>query len=131
MTSRTFLVFIYGTLNKVNAHTTVLHDCERLGTATVHGTLYDIDGNFPAIVLYGDTPVTGTLWRCPVERLRDIDAYKGVAKGLFRRVGTSALVAENGANTQQPCWIYVAGPSLANKLTPDARASSGQWKPSL
>jgi gamma-glutamylcyclotransferase (GGCT)/AIG2-like uncharacterized protein YtfP len=127
--SETFVVFIYGTLNKANASSTVLQGCDRIGPATVHGTLYVVDGNFPAIMLYGDTPVAGVLWRCPVERLPEIDAYKGTAKGLFRRIGTNAIVEENEVVVHQPCWIYVAGPALARKLTPDARARDGRWTP--
>lgn len=128
--SKTFVVFTYGTLNSPNAYTTVLKGCENVGAATVQGTLYNIDGNFPAIMLYGDMPVAGVLWRCPVERLPEIDAYKGVAKGLFRRIGTNAMVEANGTTVHQPCWIYVAGPALAHRLTPDARAQDGHWHPS-
>lgn len=120
MTTPTFMLFAYGTLNKPNAITTVLKDCERTGTAIVQGTLYNIDGNYAVLMMYGDTKVEGALWRCPVTVLPEIDAYKGVAKGLFRRIGANAAETDGGI-AETPCWIYVAGPALAHKLTPDAR----------
>jgi gamma-glutamylcyclotransferase (GGCT)/AIG2-like uncharacterized protein YtfP len=114
-----FHLFVYGTLRSDGAAREMLAGCERVGTATVDGTLYDIDGRFPALMLYGGTPVQGEVWRCPVDRLQRIDEYEGVGRGLFRRV---AVMAAGLA-----CWTYVAGPALARELTPARRVLSGTW----
>ena len=68
-------------------------------------------------MLYGDTPVRGEVWECPLEMLARLDAYEGTAASLFRRV---ALEVE-GDEGPIPCWLYVAGPALSKKLTPARR----------
>ncbi|MGQ0816225.1 MAG: gamma-glutamylcyclotransferase family protein [Gemmatimonadota bacterium] len=108
-----FHLFAYGTLREKGAASSLLRDCERIGTATIGGVLYDIDGQYPALVRYGTSPVAGEIWRCPNELLASLDAYEGVDDGLFRRVG-----AEVGGFA---CWTYVAGPRLTHKLTPERR----------
>ncbi|MGQ0563059.1 MAG: gamma-glutamylcyclotransferase family protein [Gemmatimonadota bacterium] len=105
-----FHLFAYGTLRANGGADSLLRDCERIGRGTVGGVLYDIDGEYPALVLYGSRPVAGDIWRCPNELLGSLDAYEGVNDGLFRRVG----VAVDGI----ACWTYVAGPALAHQLTP-------------
>jgi gamma-glutamylcyclotransferase (GGCT)/AIG2-like uncharacterized protein YtfP len=92
----------------------MLVGCERVGPATVAGTLYDIDGAYPALVLAGGGGVAGEIWRCPVERLVEFDRYEGVDARLFRRVGVQV--------GEYACWTYVAGPRLARKLVPERRA---------
>jgi hypothetical protein len=44
-----------------------------------------------------------------------------VSDGLFRRVA----VAAHSAAGDVPCWIYVAGPGLAPRLTESARIEAG------
>lgn len=105
-----FHLFAYGTL--ADGHHRLLAGCESVGRATVHGSLYDL-GEFPALILYGGDAVPGRIWRCPAERLLELDRYEGVDRGLFRRV---ALRVEG-----VPCWLYVAGPRSGPRLTPDAR----------
>src|SRR5690606_24268332 len=79
-----FHLFTYGTLRRgVGAADTLLRRCERVGGAAVPGTLYDIDGRFPALVLAGTHRVEGDVWRCPADVLPDLDRYEGVAHGLF------------------------------------------------
>jgi gamma-glutamylcyclotransferase (GGCT)/AIG2-like uncharacterized protein YtfP len=108
-----FHLFAYGTLRENGSAGSLMRDCERVGEAAIGGVLYDVDGEYPALVLYGTTPVAGEIWRCPNELLGSLDAYEGVADGLFRRVGVEA----GGI----ACWTYVAGPALAPKLLPDRR----------
>ena len=118
----TFNLFIYGTLRSGHPGADLLRGCERMGEATVGGILYNIDDQFPALVLYGSTPVNGEIWRCPPEPLKTLDSYEGLTDGLFRRVGVHARAADGA---EIGCWTYVAGPKLAHKLTWDRRI--GSW----
>ncbi len=111
-----FHLFVYGTLR---GGAPILAGAEFVRAAAVAGTLYDIEGRFPALMAYGTAPVTGEIWRCPANRLAALDEYEGVAEGLFRRI---ALDVDGLA-----CWLYVAGPALASKLVPTARIESGDW----
>jgi gamma-glutamylcyclotransferase (GGCT)/AIG2-like uncharacterized protein YtfP len=120
----TFDLFVYGTLRAGASAAGLLEGCERLGHATVHGILYDIDGRFPALVLYGDNSVVhGEIWRCPAALLPSLDRYEGTADGLFRRVAVDVERLRGGT----PCWVYTAGPALSRKLTLDRRIVSGNW----
>jgi gamma-glutamylcyclotransferase (GGCT)/AIG2-like uncharacterized protein YtfP len=116
-----FHLFTYGTLRRGGEGAALLKGCKPIGPATITGTLYDIDGEFPALVLAGTGRVHGEIWHCPAPVLARLDAYEEVASGLFRRV--AALV--EGV----PCWVYVAGPMLARRLTPRRRIASGRWPP--
>ncbi len=122
MTDGTFFLFAYGTLLGAGAGSHLLQGCLHSGRAQVNGILYDIDGEYPALVLYGEQPVAGELWRCPWQRLARLDEYEGVGVGLFRRVAVE-VKHENGDRIAS--WIYVAGPKLAHKLSP-AR-STASW----
>jgi len=119
--SRGFHLFTYGTLQRGQEGASLLEGCVRIGPATVQGSLYDIDGEYPALVLAGKGRVEGEIWRCPPEVLARLDEYEGVSEGLFRRVATEA----GGL----ACWVYVAGPKLARRLTPRRRIPSGRWPP--
>ena len=114
-----FHLFVYGTLRRGHAAHERIADCDFVGLAHVSGTLYDIDGLHPALMLYGNTRVAGEIFRCPADRLDRLDTFEGVGDGLFRRVATEI--------DELPCWIYVAGPALAHRLTPGQRIASGQW----
>lgn len=111
-------LFVYGTLKSGGGMERLMSGCVRTGSATLHGSLYDV-GRFPALVLDGAGPVSGELWRCPPETLRELDSYEGVHDGLFRRVRAFAGAVE--------CWTYVAGPSLAPRLTASSRIAEGSW----
>ena len=115
-----FCLFVYGTLRSDIAAGDILASAERLTEATVEGTLYDL-GDYPALMLYGGTPVHGEVWRCPLELLARLDEYEGTDRGLFRRVAVTAAGI--------PCWTYVAGAALASRLTPDHRMDAGRWDP--
>ena len=119
----TFNLFVYGTLRSGGAQNDRLASCEKLHDASVRGTLYDIDGRFPALVLYGSDVIAGEVWRCPAELLPALDEYEDTANGLFRRIGAEVEDAGGGL---VPCWLYVAGPALSRRLTPDRRTSGPQ-----
>lgn len=114
-----FHLFAYGTLRSGEENNDQIADCALVRAAFVEGTLYDIDGLYPALMLYGTTRVEGEIWRCPADRLAVLDRFEGLDNGLFRRV--AVLIEET------PCWTYVAGPALAHRLTPDRRLNSGRW----
>jgi gamma-glutamylcyclotransferase (GGCT)/AIG2-like uncharacterized protein YtfP len=120
--SERFLLFVYGTLRSGGAAAGLLRDAERVGDASVEGTLYDLD-DYPALMLYGRTRVAGEVWSCPTELLRQLDEHEGADRGLFRRVAVMA--------SGIPCWTYVAGPALAPRLTPDRHVEDGRWERSV
>lgn len=109
-----FNLFVYGTLQGAP----LLSDCELIGRGHVGGVLYNVDGSYPALVLYGATRVAGEVWRCPHDKLPLLDDYEGVDENIFRRIGVEVPLADNSV---VPCWTYVAGPALAHKLTPEQR----------
>lgn len=121
MSDARFHLFVYGTLRSGGAAAHLLAGCHFVGRGEVAGTLYDIRGEHPALILYGDTRVSGEVWECPVSVLPALDRYEDVATGLTRRVGVSV----NGIG----CWVYVAGPRLARELTLSRRIASGVWLP--
>lgn len=108
-----FHLFVYGTLKSGGAAEQLLHGCQRVATGRVRGTLYDL-GEFPALLLRGQDPVPGEVWRCPAERLQELDRYERVESGLFRRAAVQV--------GDYACWVYVAGPRLGPELIPEARA---------
>src|SRR5262245_40256373 len=116
-----FHLFVYGTLRSGGSATNQLVDAERIGEATVGGVLYDIDGEYPALIVYGKTPVPGEVWRCPAALLSELDEYERIESGLFRRIGVEVTLSDG---SKVPCWVYVAGPRLAAKLTPARRVDS-------
>lgn len=112
---RGFHLFAYGTLRRGAASAHLLDGCTHVRAASVAGTLYDIDGEYTALMLYGETPVDGDVWHVPDSaRLYELDVYEGVGDGLFRRIGIEI--------DDLACWAYVAGPALAHRLTPERRA---------
>jgi gamma-glutamylcyclotransferase (GGCT)/AIG2-like uncharacterized protein YtfP len=120
----TFNLFAYGTLAQGSAAESLLEGCDLVGDGVVRGILYDINGRFPAVVLYGAAPVHGRIWRCPADLLLKLDEYEGTAQGLFRRV---ALDVEHDAG-HMPCWLYTAGPALSRQLTAERRIDGGRWE---
>lgn len=120
-----FHLFVYGTLRQDGGAAALLDGCERVAAGTVNGTLYDIEGRYPAIVLYGEAPVRGELWRCPAGLLLRLDRYEGTEAGLFRRV---AVEAELEDGSRVPAWIYAAGPALSRQLRAERRVAGGEWR---
>jgi gamma-glutamylcyclotransferase (GGCT)/AIG2-like uncharacterized protein YtfP len=120
MRDETFL-FVYGTLQSNGKAAELLTGCAIITQASVAGTLYDIDGEYPALVLGGSGRVHGEVRTCPAGALLRLDEYEGVPERLFRRVGVQI--------GDYACWTYVAGPKLARRLLPARRISSGVWTP--
>ncbi len=112
-------LFVYGTLREGGEAAGLLRGCVLVGPGTVRGRLHDL-GAYPALVpAAGDGVVRGEVWRCPVEVLARLDAYEGVAEGLFRRTRVEAAGVE--------CWVYVAGPALEPGLARRRRIGTGDW----
>ena len=118
-----FHLFVYGTLKSGGSAASLLAECELIGSATVGGVLYDIDGQHPALVMYGSAAVHGEIWRCPMDMLGMLDSFERVDDGLFRRVGAHARI--DATQQEIGCWTYVAGPALSHKLTPQRRVA--EW----
>ena len=112
----TFNLFLYDGLGGQAAPADLLARCEKIASGSAGGLLYDI-GGYTALLLYGESPVTGEIWRCPLSILAELDQYAGVETGEFRRIGHE-IPSTNGL---LPCWIYVAGPALRRRLLPSAR----------
>lgn len=109
-----FHLFVYESHVATGDVAALLDGCTRVGTASVPGTLYEIDDSFPALMLAGSGQVDGEVWRCPSERLLDLDAHESVRRRLYRRVGVQA--------GEWACWTYVAGPALAPWIADATRA---------
>jgi gamma-glutamylcyclotransferase (GGCT)/AIG2-like uncharacterized protein YtfP len=112
-----FHLFVYGSLRRQGTAAALLSAAEWIGEGSVGGVLYDVD-EYRTLVLYGNTPVEGEVWRCPFELLAELDRYERVEEGLFRRVGVQVQMKDG---TRPGCWAYVAGPKLSRKLTSGRR----------
>ncbi len=113
---RYFHLFVYDRAPEALGSTDIPEECERVATRAVAGTLYDVDGAYPALVLAGTGQIEGEVWRCPVELLPEFDRDERVSAGLFRRVGVQV--------EEYACWVYVAGPKLVRWLVPGRRVDS-------
>jgi gamma-glutamylcyclotransferase (GGCT)/AIG2-like uncharacterized protein YtfP len=120
----TFYFFAYGSLRRGHDAAHMMRECEYISTAAVHGTLYDINGEYTALMLYGQTEISADIWRCPAARLASLDTYEGVDSGRFRRIATNVVIHRDNSVEHLPCWLYVAGPQLAHLLTPASRLDS-------
>lgn len=107
-------VFVYDGLLEADDADDAAHTTMR--EATVQGTLFDVEGLGPALLLSGHDRVPGVVRRVPPAALEKLDARARVREGVYRRVGVQV-----GAT---PCWTWVAGPALAPKLVPDRRVRS-------
>jgi gamma-glutamylcyclotransferase (GGCT)/AIG2-like uncharacterized protein YtfP len=114
---QTFYFFKYGPLPGRDAEA-LLEQATHAGVAYVGGTVYDIDGEFPALMLYGETEVRGDVLQCNVDSMPRVDLLDCITSGTLRRVATTAI-SKDGSHL--PCWILVAGPAIAHKLTPQSR----------
>jgi gamma-glutamylcyclotransferase (GGCT)/AIG2-like uncharacterized protein YtfP len=108
------LLFIYGTLHPDRAPAEIADAVRRLapvGPATIRGTLLDL-GDYPGVLLNGDTEVCGNLFALPQPSERtwaELDAYEGfraddAAGSLFVRRPTVATTADGD---RIHCWTYV------------------------
>jgi hypothetical protein len=103
-------VFIYGAPNAGI-------EAEAMQEGAVAGTLFEVDGVGPALMLAGHSSVRGMVLRVSAEALGALDGSAGVREGLFRRVG----VKVGGI----PCWTWVAGPAIAPRLAGSRRLRGG------
>jgi gamma-glutamylcyclotransferase (GGCT)/AIG2-like uncharacterized protein YtfP len=111
-------LFVYGTLQTGGPSNWMLDGFRRLREDSLGGTLYDL-GEYPTLVLGGDSLVMGEVWEGPDETLQAIDSYEQVGEGLFSRV---SIPLEDGK-----CWVYVAGPELERRLQPRQIIPGGRW----
>ena len=72
-------LFVYGTLmTGFGANPMLQAGAELLGTATVDGKMYDINGGFPGIILGGEDKVQGELYEVTDDAiLPRLDSYEG------------------------------------------------------
>lgn len=100
------LLFAYGTLQEARQRDAVLGGAPTrvVGRGSVAGTLYDL-GEFPGLVAGGAARVPGTLIELPDETVLPLlDAYEGIADGLYRRVRATVQL-DSGAEVA--AWLYV------------------------
>lgn len=83
-------------------------ESHRIRDDVVQGTLFDVEDVGPALMLAGSATVPGEVRRIGPASLALVDSTARVDDGLYRRVGV--LI---GAT---PCWAWVAGPLLAQRL---------------
>lgn len=113
---RYFHIFSYGSGLEDRLAAGLLEGCELVAEREVAGTLYDIDGEYPALVLAGNGRVAGEIWRCPVEVLPELDSDERVVARQLNRIGLQV--------DEFACWVYVVGPKLARHLAPGRRLAS-------
>ena len=102
------LFFAYGTLKDLGQLTVVVGaavQCRVVGRGRVRGILYDV-GDYPALrpSPSPDDVVTGVLLELDDAALADLDAYEGVADGLYVRA-RCAVHLDDGTATA--AWVYV------------------------
>ena len=126
-------LFIYGSFLREAAPPGIRAVCRRLrtvATASVSGTLHDVDG-YPALTMEpSDVPVHGEIVTVgsPSAWLR-LDTYEGVdrakpQRSLFRRTRTLAAT-ETGERIE--CWVYVYNRDVSTAR----RIEHGCWRTHL
>lgn len=120
---RFFHLFTYGANLEAPVVGASLEGCELVAHREAVGTLYDIDGDYQALVLAGPGRVGGAVWRCPVELLPELDRDERVLARQLRRVGVQV--------GEFACWAYVVGPKLARRLVPGRRVAPGAQRASV
>jgi gamma-glutamylcyclotransferase (GGCT)/AIG2-like uncharacterized protein YtfP len=116
----THFVFVYGTLRQggFRAMPGIFPDSKFVGTANVHGRLYDF-GEFPGLRIdESSSTVTGEVYQIDEEVLNRLDEIE-VSSNYLRK----QIVVSVGDRTVT-CWIYEPDPefySLSNQIT------SGDW----
>ena len=101
------LVFVYGTLKRGARNHRVMAGQEFVGAArTAPGfRLFALDG-FPGMVPWPDDRdgVTGEVWRVDALALQRLDAFEGLAEGLYRREAIPLLAPFAEANVE--AYLY-------------------------
>jgi gamma-glutamylaminecyclotransferase len=114
------LLFLYGTLKRGRENHHLVNGQEYAGPArTVGGyALYHLDG-YPGLVAEASAPggITGELWWVDTAALHALDAFEGVAEGLYERV--PVRLAEPRRHPRADTYLYrrsVAGyPRLGDR----------------
>jgi gamma-glutamylcyclotransferase (GGCT)/AIG2-like uncharacterized protein YtfP len=126
--------FFYGTLTDLSALRRVIGDADAflIGPARVYGTLYDT-GEYPALVLSGRAEVPGFLVDVQAEAVAALDAYEGVAEGLYSR---RQIIARTAGGERSLAWTYVYERSVAGlcrieRWDDDRIDASGDLAPSV
>lgn len=101
-------VFVYGTLKRGEANHEQLRGATYLGPATTlpGHTLYDL-GDYPGLVRDSadEVGVTGELWELNQDHLARLDAFEGVAEGLYARVPAPLVALQ--PHLAPPVWMYL------------------------
>ncbi|NHN60907.1 MULTISPECIES: gamma-glutamylcyclotransferase [Halorussus] len=84
-------VFVYGTLTDPEQIARVVSEFEFRGPAVLEG-LHRVDGEYPTLAPGGTVP--GRVLRTP--EVEALDAYEGVATGLYVRVSVPLVRGESG-----------------------------------
>lgn len=116
-------VFVYGTLKHGQRAANLLAGQRCLGPAqtAVGFVLYQLDG-YPGLIEEpgSGTTVVGELWLVDDACIRALDAYEGVAEGLYRR--QSIAIATEGLPSRADTYVYAQ--SLAGR-----RRIGATWPP--
>lgn len=117
------LLFVYGTLKQGQRAAARLAGQRCLGSArTGPGfTLYQLDG-YPGLVREpdSDASVVGELWLVDDPCLHALDAYEGIAEGLYRRESLPIRAPDQPATAE----TYVYARSVAGR-----RRIGAVWPP--
>jgi gamma-glutamylaminecyclotransferase len=107
------LLFVYGTLKRGCKNHHLMNSLGYLGEArTAPGyRLYDL-GDFPGMIADEAAPagVTGEVWSADAAALARLDAFEGVADGLYQRVPVKLLAPF--ADQQVHTYLYARDPGL-------------------
>lgn len=117
----TDFLFVYGTLRSEESQSVLLAGLARK-KATVLGSLWDLPAGYPALCLMGEETVHGELVEgVNPTQLQIIDAYEGVAEGLFRRV----RIPVDWGLQRTEAWVYVMDSPHHHGGRP---LTSGRWR---
>lgn len=112
-------VFVYGTLKYGGSNHAQMIGARPLGAARTRPghTLYSL-GDYPGLVLDpADTHgVTGELWAVSPDLLARLDAFEGVAEGLYARVPAPLAPPHDGRDTTAWMYLYLGSITTRAKL---------------
>src|SRR5688572_19786473 len=115
------LVFVYGSLRRGNAGAMSVRfpEATYVAEGKVRGSLYDL-GEYPGLVLDGESFVTGELYEVDEETLYRLDKFELTSDYSRRQVEV-----ERGSE-RLGCWIYV--PERDAEFFSDCELiESGDW----
>lgn len=116
------LLFVYGTLLSGEENEAQMLDCVLLGAAATEPgwILYQLDG-YPGMVRADAQGVVGEVWEVPAHRWPALDAFEGVAEGLYERVGVQLAPPWQGRQVMAYVFLGdVAGRPLLGASWRDA-----------